>query len=153
MQKIFPFLWFEKNNAEEAAEFYVSAFKDAKVLSSTPGPDGKPMVVMFQLEGQDFAALNGGPHHKFNNAISLYVNCRDQKEVDELWSKLTADGGQELPCGWLEDKFGVSWQIIPTVLPELMGDSDPEKVGRVVQALSQMKKIDVQALKEAYAGK
>ncbi len=149
MQKIISFLWFD-NNAEEAINFYVSIFKNSKVLNTTPGPDGKLLMASFQLEGQTFHALNGGPQFKFTEAISLFVNCETQAEVDELWEKLSA-GGEPSRCGWLKDKYGLSWQIIPTVLGELMGDKDPAKAGRVMQAMLQMSKIDIQALQQAYA--
>ncbi len=148
MQKIIPFLWFD-NNAEEAVNFYTSIFKDSKVLSQTPGPDGKILMATFQLEGQTFYALNGGPRFKFTEAISLFVNCETQEEVDDLWEKLSA-GGEQSMCGWLKDRYGLSWQIIPTVLGELMGDKDPVKAGRVMQAMLQMNKIDIQALRQAY---
>lgn len=150
MQKIIPFLWFD-SNAEEAINFYVSIFKNSKLLSKTPGPDGKVLAATFQLEGQTFYALNGGPRFKFTEAISLFVNCETQEEVDELWEKLSA-GGEESMCGWLKDKYGLSWQIIPTALGELMGDKDPVKAGRVMQAMLQMNKIDIQKLRQAYEG-
>ena len=150
MQKIIPFLWFD-NNAGEAIKFYVSIFKNSKLLSKTPGPDGKVLAATFQLEGQTFYALNGGPRFKFTEAISLFVNCETQEEVDELWEKLSA-GGEESMCGWLKDKYGLSWQIIPTALGELMGDKDPVKAGRVMQAMLQMNKIDIQKLRQAYEG-
>ncbi len=148
MQKITPFLWFD-NNAEEAVNFYISIFKNSKVLSQTLGPDGKMMFATFQLEGQEFYALNGGPMFKFTEAISLFVNCETQEEVDELWAKLSA-GGAESRCGWLKDKFGLSWQIIPAVLGRLMGDKDPVKARRVREAMLQMSKIDIAALQQAY---
>jgi predicted 3-demethylubiquinone-9 3-methyltransferase (glyoxalase superfamily) len=154
MQKITPFLWFD-HEAEEAMNFYVSIFKNSKIISLTrygeggPGPAGEVMTGTFQLEGQEFMALNGGPDHKFTEAISFFVDCKTQEEVDELWNKLT-EGGEEGPCGWLKDKFGVSWQIIPTVLGELLGDPDPARSQRVMQAMLQMKKIDIKALQEAY---
>jgi predicted 3-demethylubiquinone-9 3-methyltransferase (glyoxalase superfamily) len=154
MQKITPFLWFD-HEAEEAMKFYVSIFKNSKILSMTrygeggPGPAGELMTGNFQLEGQEFMALNGGPDHKFTEAISFFVDCKTQEEVGDLWNKLTA-GGEEGPCGWLKDKFGVSWQIIPTVLGELLGDPDPAKSQRVMQAMLQMKKIDIRVLQQAY---
>jgi len=154
-QKIATFLWFDAN-AEEAAKRYVSIFKNSKILSVTrygdagPGPKGSVMTVNFQLEGQEFIALNGGPHFKFTEAISLLVNCDTQREVDELWSKLSA-GGEESQCGWLKDKYGLSWQIIPTALFELMQDRDPGKSKRVMEAMLQMKKIDIGLLEKAYA--
>jgi len=157
-QKIKTFLWFDAD-AEEAANFYVSIFKDSRVLSvarygdAGPGPKGSAMTVNFQLEGQEFIALNGGPHFKFTEAISLLVDCDSQNEVDELWSRLTAGGGAESQCGWLKDRFGLSWQIIPRALFKLMGDPDPVKSGSVVKALLQMKKIDIAGLEKAYEGK
>ena len=153
MQKITPFLWFN-DNAEEAMNFYVSIFKNSKVGSVSrygeggPGPKGSVMSATFQLEGQEFMALNGGPHYKFTPAISLYVNCETQAEVDELWEKLSA-GGRKDRCGWLQDKFGLSWQIIPSALPRLLGGKDPAKAQRVVQAMLQMDKIDIKKLEEA----
>jgi predicted 3-demethylubiquinone-9 3-methyltransferase (glyoxalase superfamily) len=157
-QKIKTFLWFD-TNAEEAANFYVSLFKDSEILSvarcgdAGPGPKGSAMTVNFQLAGQELVALNGGPHYKFTEAISLLVDCDSQEEVDELWSRLTAGGGAESQCGWLKDRFGLSWQIIPKALFRLMGDPDPAKSGRVMQAMLQMKKIDIAGLERAYAGK
>jgi predicted 3-demethylubiquinone-9 3-methyltransferase (glyoxalase superfamily) len=157
MQKIAPFLWFD-GKAEEAANFYVSIFKNSKVTSVTrygeagPGPKGTAMSVTFQLEGQDFYALNGGPQFIFTPAISLFVNCETQGEVDELWDKLTADGGEASRCGWLKDKYGLSWQIIPTALGQTLNDKDPEKSKRVMQAMMQMVKIDIARLKQAYDG-
>jgi predicted 3-demethylubiquinone-9 3-methyltransferase (glyoxalase superfamily) len=156
MQKITPFLWFD-NQAEEAINLYVSVFKNSKILSvsrygeSGPGPAGMVMTATFQLEGQEFMALNGGPDHKFTDAISLFVDCKTQEEVDELWEKLS-EGGEQGPCGWLKDKFGLSWQIIPRDLGELLGDPDPVKSQRVMQAMLQMSKIDVAGLKAAYEG-
>lgn len=155
MQKIKTYLWFD-NNAEEAANFYTSIFKSSKVLDvmrygdAGPGPKGAAMLVTFQLEGQEFIALNGGPQFKFTEAISLLVDCKSQEEVDELWEKLTADGGSPSACGWLKDKFGLSWQIVPTVLIEMLKDKDPEKSKRVMEAMLQMSKIDIGKLKEAY---
>jgi len=154
-QKITTFLWFD-GNAEEAANHYISIFKNSKVLNvarygdAGPGPKGSVMTVTFQLEGQQFIALNGGPHFKFTEAISLLVNCETQKEVDELWSKLTA-GGEESQCGWLKDKFGLSWQIVPSALFKLLQDRDPQKSKRVMEAMLQMRKIDVGLLEKAYA--
>jgi predicted 3-demethylubiquinone-9 3-methyltransferase (glyoxalase superfamily) len=157
MQKITPFLWFD-GQAEEAMKFYTSIFKNSKIGSVTrygdagPGPKGTVMSGTFELEGQKFMALNGGPLFKFTEAISFFVNCETQQEVDELWEKLSA-GGQKSRCGWLKDKYGVSWQIIPTVLGELLGDKDPEKSKRVMKAMLQMDKIDIEGLKRAHAGK
>jgi predicted 3-demethylubiquinone-9 3-methyltransferase (glyoxalase superfamily) len=156
VQKITPFLWFD-NNAEEAMEFYSSVFKNSKVGRVTlypegsPGPAGTVMIATFQIEGQEFAVLNGGPAFKFTEAISFVVNCETQEEVDEYWKKLTAGGGQEVECGWLKDKFGLSWQIVPSILVNLMGDKDREKAKRVMQAMLKMKKIDIEGLKRAYA--
>jgi len=149
VQKITPFLWFN-GNAEEATNFYVSVFKNSKVLRVMPGPDGKAMGTSFEIEGQEFHTLNGGPQYRFTPAISLFVNCETQEEVDALWSKLTADGGRPDRCGWLVDKFGLSWQIIPSVLGRLMGDKDRTKAGRVIQAMLQMEKIDIRGLQQAY---
>jgi len=157
MQKITPFLWFD-DKAEEAANFYVSLFKNSKIENVSrygdagPGPKGKVMTVTFQLNGQKFTALNGGPQFKFTEAISLMVNCETQQEVDELWEKLSA-GGQKSRCGWLKDKYGLSWQIIPSALGKLMSDPDREKAGRVMKAMLQMDKIDVKRLEQAHAGK
>jgi predicted 3-demethylubiquinone-9 3-methyltransferase (glyoxalase superfamily) len=154
MQKITPFLWFN-DKAEEAMNFYVSIFKNSKVGRVTrygdagPGPKGSVMSATFQLDGQDFFALNGGPHYTFTPAISLFVNCETQQEVDELWEELSA-GGRKDRCGWLQDKYGLSWQIIPSVLGEMLGDKDPQKANRVMQAMLQMDKIDIARLKQAY---
>jgi predicted 3-demethylubiquinone-9 3-methyltransferase (glyoxalase superfamily) len=156
MQKITPFLWFD-GRAEEAMNHYISIFKNSKVVSVTrygdsgPGAKGTVMTVAFQLEGQDFVALNGGPQFKFTEAISLVVNCETQQEVDELWKKLSA-GGEPSRCGWLKDKFGLSWQIVPTVLGRMLQDKDPQKAVRVMQAMLQMDKIDINRLKQAYEG-
>jgi predicted 3-demethylubiquinone-9 3-methyltransferase (glyoxalase superfamily) len=153
MQKITPFLWFD-GNAEEAANFYISIFKNSKMGKISrygdagPGPKGSAMSVKFQIEGQEFFALNGGPQFKFTPAISFFVNCETQQEVDELWEKLSA-GGRTDRCGWLQDKFGLSWQIIPTVLGQLLGDKDPQRAKRAMQAMLQMIKIDGNALQRA----
>lgn len=149
MQKITPFLWFN-NNAEEAMNFYIGIFKNAKALSTTQH-DGKVMSVSFQLEGQEFYGLNGGPHFVFTPAISLFVNCETQVEVDNLWQRLS-EGGEQSRCGWLKDKFGLSWQIIPVHLGKLLNDPDPEKSQRVMQAMMTMTKIDIDALQCAYSG-
>jgi predicted 3-demethylubiquinone-9 3-methyltransferase (glyoxalase superfamily) len=155
MQKITPFLWFD-NNAEEAIHFYMSIFKDSKIISEeryregSPFPAGTLMFATFQLEGQQFIALNAGPQFKFTEAISLFVDCNSQEEVDRLWDKLTADGGEESMCGWLKDKFGLSWQIIPSKLMELRSDPDPVKARRVVEAMLQMQKIEIDKLQQAY---
>jgi predicted 3-demethylubiquinone-9 3-methyltransferase (glyoxalase superfamily) len=154
MQKITPFLWFD-NQAEEAMNFYVSIFKNSKVGKVSrygdagPGPKGTVMSATFQLEGQEFMALNGGPIFHFTEAISFFVDCKTQEEVDELWEKLCA-GGQPSRCGWLKDKFGLSWQIIPSALMEMLQDKDPQKSTRVMQAMLQMSKIDIAGLKRAY---
>jgi predicted 3-demethylubiquinone-9 3-methyltransferase (glyoxalase superfamily) len=150
MKKITPFLWFD-DRAEQAMRFYVSIFKNSRVLEVTPGPDGKTMGVRFELEGQEFTGLNAGPEFKFTEAISFYVNCQDQAEVDDLWAKLSAGAGEESSCGWVKDRFGLWWQIIPETLPKLMGDKDPVKAKRVVDAMLKMKKIDVAELERAYA--
>ena len=153
-QKITPFLWFD-NQAEEAVKFYTSIFKNSKVLSPSrygeagPGPKGSVMVAPFELAGQEFLALNGGPQFKFTEAISFVVNCETQEEVDEFWERLS-EGGQKIQCGWLKDKYGVSWQIVPTVLAELMQSGDAARSQRVMQALLQMTKIDIEGLKKAY---
>lgn len=155
MQKITPYLWFD-DQAEEAVNFYTSIFKNSKILNvsrypeGAPGPAGKVMTATFELDGQEFMALNGGPQYKFTEAISFLVNCRTQKEVDELWEKLS-DGGEEGPCGWLKDKFGVSWQIIPTALGEMLSDPNPSKAQRVMEAMLKMKKIEIPVLQQAYA--
>jgi len=156
-QKITPFLWFN-NEAEEAATFYASVFKNAAIGSVSrygdegPGPKGTAMVVTFRIEGQEFMALNGGPQFKFTPAISFMVHCDTQEEIDELWEKLTSNGGQEIECGWLTDKYGLSWQIVPTVFGKMMQDKDAVKKGRVMRAMMQMKKMDIHKLEEAYAG-
>jgi predicted 3-demethylubiquinone-9 3-methyltransferase (glyoxalase superfamily) len=156
-QKITTFLWFD-NKAEAAANFYVSIFKNSKIVSisryseGAPGPAGTAMTVNFELDGQEFIALNGGPQFKFTEAISLFVNCATQEEVDYFWSELTADGGQESRCGWLKDKFGLSWQIVPTALGELLGNKDRKKAQRAMQAMLKMKKIDIGELKRAAEG-
>jgi len=160
MQKITPFLWFD-NQAEEAAKFYTSIFKNSKIVSvsrydeagakAAGRPKGSVMIVVFELEGQQFTALNGGPVFKFTEAISFVVNCKTQEEVDRLWKKLS-EGGEEGQCGWLKDKFGLSWQIVPTVLGELLQDKDAKKSQRVMMAMLQMKKIDTEKLKQAYRG-
>ena len=151
MPKIRPFLWFN-DNAEEAMNFYVSTFKNSKVLSVQPGPGGKAFSVTFQLEGQEFYALNGGPQFKFTEAISMFVDCENQREVDDLWAKLTADGGEESRCGWLKDKYGLSWQIIPKALGRMLGDKDSAKAGRAMQAKLKMAKIDIAQMKRAFDG-
>jgi len=154
MQKISPFLWFN-DNAEEAMNFYISIFRNSKMVSITrfgkagPGPKGTVMTATFQLEGQQYVALNGGPQFTFTPAISFCVNCETQQEVDELWEKLSA-GGEKGRCGWLKDKYGLSWQIVPSALGEMLHDKDPEKSKRVMQAMLQMSKIDIQKLKQAY---
>lgn len=153
MQKITPFLWFD-GKAEEAANFYVSIFKNSKLTGvqrygeAGPGPKGTVMSATFQLNGQDFIALNGGPQFKFTPAISFFINCETQEEVDELWGKLS-QGGTKQQCGWLTDKFGVSWQVVPTILGKLLQDKDPKKAARVMQAMLQMQKLDIARLKQA----
>ena len=156
MQKIVPFLWFD-TQAEEAAKFYVSLFKNSKMGAVSrygdagPGPKGTAMSVAFQLNGQDFYALNGGPLFKFTEAISLYINCETQEEVDDLWEKLSA-GGTKSQCGWLKDRYGLSWQVIPTALGKLLGDKDPAKAKRVMEAMLKMTKIEIKKLEQAYEG-
>jgi predicted 3-demethylubiquinone-9 3-methyltransferase (glyoxalase superfamily) len=152
MQKITPFLWFD-GNAEEAMNFYISIFSNSKVISTMPGPGGAIMGATFQLEGQEFFVLNGGPQFKFNESISFFVKCDTQAEIDEKWAKLTADGGEESRCGWLKDKYGLSWQIVPPILTQLLSDKDREKAGRAMQAMMQMGKIEIQQLKDAFDGK
>ncbi len=154
MQKITPFLWFD-HQAEEAASFYTSLFNNSKILNVSrygeggPGAPGSVMTVTFQLAGQEFTALNGGPVFKFTDAISFFVHCETQEEIDFLWEKLT-EGGEEEQCGWVKDKYGVTWQIVPNVLIELLGDKDPEKANRVTQAMLKMVKLDIAELKRAY---
>jgi predicted 3-demethylubiquinone-9 3-methyltransferase (glyoxalase superfamily) len=161
MQKITPMLWFD-NQAEEAARFYTSIFDDSKIKTITRygdagaeasgRPKGSAMTVSFEIEGQEFVALNGGPEFKFSEAISFIVNCKTQKEVDEMWAKLTAGGGQPGPCGWLKDKFGLSWQVVPTALNELIASKDPGKSERVMAAMLKMSKLDIDALERAAEG-
>lgn len=155
MQKISPFLWFD-NQAEEAVRFYTSIFPNSAIRATSyygdagPGPKGSVMTMAFELDGQPFAALNGGPHFKFTEAISFVVNCDTQDEVDRCWEKLLEGGGQEVQCGWLKDRFGLSWQIVPTALIEMLRDPDPERTKRVMQAMFPMKKLDIAGLKRAY---
>ena len=157
MQKITPFLWFD-NNAEEAMNYYVSIFPNSRILGVSrygdagPGPKGSLMVGTFEIDGLNFMALNGGPSHKLTEAFSLLVNCETQEEVDGLWEKLSA-GGKKDRCGWVKDKFGLSWQIIPVALGQMMQDKDPEKSKRVMEAMLKMDKIDIGLLKKAYEGK
>jgi len=156
-QKIKPFLWFD-DQAEEAAKFYTSVFNNSRIIKIThygeagPGPAGSVLTVVFQLEGQEFIALNGGPHFKFTEAISFSIDCKSQDEVDYFWERLT-EGGEESQCGWLKDKYGLSWQVNPTVLGEMLADADPAKANRVMQAMLNMKKIDIAALQRAYEQK
>jgi predicted 3-demethylubiquinone-9 3-methyltransferase (glyoxalase superfamily) len=161
MQKITPFLWFD-HQAEEAATFYTSVFKNSKVgkilrydeasAKAAGGEVGSVLTIELEIEGQKFTALNGGPQFKFNESVSFVVHCQTQDEVDYFWQKLSADGGQESECGWLRDKFGLSWQVTPTVLIEMLHDKDPKKSARVMNAMMQMQKIDISKLKAAYAG-
>ena len=151
MKKITPFLWFD-TQAEEAMNYYVSLFKNSKAGSVSRGPDGKAFTVNFELDGQEFMGLNAGPQFKFNEAVSFFVDCGDQAEVDYFWSKLSADGGEESMCGWCKDKFGLWWQIVPKQLGELMGDPDPVKSQRVVSAMLKMQKIIVADLQAAHDG-
>jgi predicted 3-demethylubiquinone-9 3-methyltransferase (glyoxalase superfamily) len=160
MQKITPFLWFD-DQAEEAVKFYTALFKNSKMgrilryneeaAEKTGRPVGSVLTIEFEIEGQKFVALNGGPLFKFNESVSFVINCETQEEVDYFWEKLTADGGEESACGWLKDKFGLSWQVTPTMLIDMLHDNDQEKSGRVMQAMLQMKKIDIKALEDAYA--
>lgn len=158
MQKITPFLWFD-GQAEQAAQFYTSIFKNSKIKRIArytkvgPGPEGSVMTVAFTLNGQEFVALNGGPNFKFTEAISFVVNCETQAEVDRYWKKLTAGGGKAVACGWLKDKYGLFWQITPTMLTKLIADKDPDKVNRVMTAMMQMVKLDIKKLKAAAKGK
>jgi predicted 3-demethylubiquinone-9 3-methyltransferase (glyoxalase superfamily) len=156
MPKISPFLWFD-TQAEEAANFYVSVFPGSRIRGTArygeagPGPKGSVMTVTFELDGKEFIALNGGPQFKFTEAVSFSVDCKSQEEVDHYWEKLSA-GGEKGPCGWLKDRFGLSWQINPSVLGELLSDPDPAKSKRVMQAMLKMKKIEIEELKKAYRG-
>ncbi len=156
MRGITPFLWFE-DQAEEAAKFYVSVFPGSRITQTTrygdegPGPKGTVMTVAFELDGQEFVALNGGPQLSFSQAISFVVNCETQAEVDAFWEKLSA-GGKQVQCGWLTDRYGVPWQIVPTALGRLLGDGDPQRSRRVMRAMLQMKKLDLPALQQAYGG-
>jgi predicted 3-demethylubiquinone-9 3-methyltransferase (glyoxalase superfamily) len=162
MQKITPFLWFD-NQAEEAAKFYTSVFRNSKIgkilcydeasAKAAGRPAGSVLTVEFEIGGQKFTALNGGSQFKFNESVSFVVNCKTQEEVDYFWEKLTAGGGQESACGWLKDKFGLSWQVTPTVLIDMLNDKDPKKAERVMKAMMQMQKIEINKLKAAYAGK
>lgn len=157
MQKISPFLWFD-DQAEEAAKFYTSIFKQSKIKSTTrcgdagPGPKGSVLTVTFELEGHEYIALNGGPQYKFNESVSFMVHCKTQAEVDRYWKKLTADGGEEVACGWLKDKYGLCWQIVPTVLLELIASKDAAKSQRVMKAMMNMVKLDIKKLKKAAKG-
>jgi predicted 3-demethylubiquinone-9 3-methyltransferase (glyoxalase superfamily) len=157
MQKITTFLTYN-NQAEEAAKFYISIFKNSRINkvvrfgAGAPAPEGSVMTVTFELEGQTFVALNGGPHFKFTDGVSLYVDCQTQEEVDTLWTQLS-EGGEPGPCGWLKDKFGLSWQIIPAVLGQILGDPDPKKSQRVMHAMLQMKKISIKDLQRAHEGR
>jgi predicted 3-demethylubiquinone-9 3-methyltransferase (glyoxalase superfamily) len=158
MQKITPFLWFD-DQAEEAMNFYVSIFPNSRVLGVThygeegPGPKGTVMTAAFELDGQEFVALNGGPRFKFTEAVSFVVNCETQQEIDYYWKKLTADGGEEVQCGWLTDKYGLSWQVVPAKIREWMQDKDPARSQRVMHAVMGMKKLDIAAMERAYEGK
>ena len=157
MQPLTPFLWFD-TQAEDAANFYVSIFPNSRIVNvarygaAGPGPRGSVMTVQFELQGQPFIALNGGPHYKFSEAVSFSVPCETQEEVDLYWTKLTAGGGQEGPCGWLKDKYGLSWQVNPTILGRMLSDPDPQKSKRVMEAMLKMKKIEIEPLRKAYDG-
>jgi predicted 3-demethylubiquinone-9 3-methyltransferase (glyoxalase superfamily) len=148
MQKITPFLWFN-NNAEEAATFYVSIFKNSRIVNKMPGPNGIVMGISFVLDGQEFQAINGGPKFTFTEAISMFIKAETQEEIDELWEKLS-EGGEKSRCGWLKDKYGLSWQVVPPILGQLLSDKDPVKANRVMMAMLKMEKINIQALKQAY---
>jgi predicted 3-demethylubiquinone-9 3-methyltransferase (glyoxalase superfamily) len=159
MQRITPFLWFD-DQAAAAANFYVSVFKNSKITGTShytgeepSGQKGSVMTVSFELDGQEFVALNGGPRFKFTEAVSFVVNCETQEEIDYYWERLTADGGEEVQCGWLADKFGLSWQVVPTKIREWMEDKDPARTQRVMHAVMQMKKLDMAAMQRAYDGK
>ena len=162
MQKITPFLWFD-DQAEEAVNFYTSLFKNSKigrifrnteeVAEKTDRPVGSVLTIEFEIEDQKFVALNGGPLFKFNESVSFVINCETQEEVDHFWEKLTANGGEESACGWLRDKFGLSWQVTPTVLIDMLHDKNSEKAERVMKAMLQMQKIDIEDLKQAYVGR
>ncbi len=157
MPKISPFLWFD-TQAEEAARFYASVFKNSRSVNiarygdAGPGPKGSVMTVVFELDGKEFIALNGGPHFKFTEAVSFVVDCKTQEEVDEYWRKLS-EGGEEGPCGWLKDRYGLSWQVVPSVLGEMLSDPDPVKSKRAMEAMLKMKKLDIAALRRAYDGR
>jgi predicted 3-demethylubiquinone-9 3-methyltransferase (glyoxalase superfamily) len=151
MKKVTTFLWFD-NQAEEAATFYASVFRGAEIVDRMPGPGGKAMSATFRIDGQEFIAFNGGPHYKLNPAVSLFINCENQAEVDALWDKLLAGGGSESQCGWLVDRFGLSWQVIPKQLGQFLGAPDRAKAGRAMQAMLKMRKIDVAALQKAFDG-
>jgi predicted 3-demethylubiquinone-9 3-methyltransferase (glyoxalase superfamily) len=157
VNKITPFLWFD-NNLEAAMDFYASVFEEVEISNVSrygeggPAPAGTVITASFRINGQDFIGLNGGPMFKFTEAISFVIGCNDQEEVDYYWDKLTADGGEESMCGWLKDKFGLSWQVVPAVLGQLLGSPDPEKAGRAMQAMLQMKKLDIAALQAAHDG-
>jgi predicted 3-demethylubiquinone-9 3-methyltransferase (glyoxalase superfamily) len=156
MQKITPFLWFD-HQAEEAANFYVSVFSNSKILRTVrygeegPGPKGTIMTIEFRIEGQEFVALNGGPGVTFSQATSFVVHCTSQVEIDRLWEKLT-DGGEPQPCGWLKDRYGVTWQVVPVVLSDMLNDTDPQKAGRVMKAMLKLGKLEIKPLQKAYAG-
>jgi predicted 3-demethylubiquinone-9 3-methyltransferase (glyoxalase superfamily) len=158
MPKITPFLWYN-TQAEEAAKFYTSIFPNSKINhvsrfnDAGPGANETVMVVQFELDGKPFLALNGGPHFKFTEAVSFTIDCKNQQEVDHYWEKLTADGGQESMCGWLKDKYGLSWQVTPTILAELMSDPDKQKAKRTMEAMLKMKKMDIATLQRAHDGK
>ena len=151
MQKVTTFLWYE-DQAEEAAKFYVSVFKGAEIVDTMPGPGGKAMAATFRIDGQEFIAFNGGPHYKLTPAVSVFVSVETQAEVDELWAKLLAGGGEESQCGWLVDRFGLSWQVIPKKLGQLLSAPDREKAGRAMQAMLKMRKIDIAGLQRAFDG-
>jgi predicted 3-demethylubiquinone-9 3-methyltransferase (glyoxalase superfamily) len=151
MQKISPFLWFD-GKAEEAAKFYTGIFKNSRITQLIPGPGGTVMGVSFELEGQEFMALNGGPMYQFTPAVSFFIRCETQEEIDSYWAKLIEGGGEPNACGWLKDKFGLSWQVVPSVLGTMLQDKDPARAGRTMEAMMKMVKLDIAALKKAYDG-
>jgi predicted 3-demethylubiquinone-9 3-methyltransferase (glyoxalase superfamily) len=159
MRRITPCLWFDFGKAEEAANFYVSVFKDSKIISKSyypkdaPGPEGSIMFITFQMNGQEFAALSGGPDFKFSESVSFMVNCETQEEIDYYWEKLSSDGGQEVECGWVRDKYGLLWQIVPSIISQLISGKDPVKADRVLKEVWKMKKIDIATLERAYGSK
>jgi predicted 3-demethylubiquinone-9 3-methyltransferase (glyoxalase superfamily) len=151
MQKISPFLWFD-GKAEEAAKFYTGIFRNSRITNVIPGPGGTVMGVSFELEGQEFMGLNGGPMFQFTPAVSFFIKCETQEEIDNYWTRLIEGGGEPQPCGWLKDKFGLSWQVVPNALGTLLQDKDPARAQRTMEAMMKMSKLDIAALKKAYDG-